>query len=242
LFTGLIDRVDALDRLAEPPLTTAVAVARLKRYLPDPVRRIDLDDLVSEAVSTAADKAAAYPTHLNSLDGQALDARYAATLADVTLVLHLLIEGVYHDQDRDHTDLWVKSIHQLMLARRRNLGAYQEALDTARHYPALLALCAAGVTSLVADRDDVLLRLLTEPTWRDPLNRDLLPAAVALRDYTVASADIVNAFPRWSGQRWLYPQAICCARLHRADRSVQRNARRCERGAKARGLTSIETR
>ena len=36
LFTGLVDRIDALDRLAEPPLTTAVAVARLKRYLPEP--------------------------------------------------------------------------------------------------------------------------------------------------------------------------------------------------------------
>jgi SIR2-like domain len=213
LFTGLLDRVDALDRIAEPPLTTAVAVARLKRYLPDPVRRIDLDDLMNEAVTTVADKAAAYPTHLNNLDGQALDDRYAAMLSDVTLVLHLLIEGIYHDQDRDHTGLWVKSIHRLMLARGLIRDAYKEALDGARHYPALLALRAAGVASLVADRDDVLFRLLTEPTWRDPLNRDLLPAVLALRDYTVASADVVNTFPRWSGQRWLYPPS----HLLRAD-------------------------
>ena len=213
LFTGLVDRVDALDRLAEPPLTTAISVARLKRYLPDPIRRIDLGDLVSEAVSTAADKAVAYPTNVNTLDGQALEDLYAAMLADVTLALRLLIEGVYHDQDRDHTGLWVKSIHQLMLARKLITGAHQQALDTARHYPALLALRAAGVASLVADRDDVLLGLLTEPTWRDPLSRDRLPAVIALRDYTVASADVVNAFPRWSGQRWLYPPS----HLLRAD-------------------------
>ncbi len=213
LFTALVDRVDALDRLAEPPLTTAVAVARLKRYLPDPVRRIDLDDLVSDAISAAAGKAAAHPTHLSSLDGQALDDRYAAMLSDVTPVLHLLIEGVYHDQVRDHTDLWVKSIHRLMLSRGRITGGYQDALDTARHYPALLALRAAGIASLVVGRDDVLFRLLTEPTWRDPLYRDLLPAVDTLRDYTVASADVVNAFPRWSGQRWLYPPS----HLLRAD-------------------------
>ena len=73
LFTGLVDRIDALDRLAEPPLTTAVAVARLKRYLPDPVRRIDLDDLVTGAVSAVVGKAAAYPTSQNNLTGQALD-------------------------------------------------------------------------------------------------------------------------------------------------------------------------
>jgi hypothetical protein len=213
LFTGLVDRIDALDRLAQPPLTRAVAVARLKRYLPDPVRRIDLDDLVSDAISAAADKAAAYPTHLDNLDGQALDDRYAAMLADVTLVLHLLIEGIYHDQNRDHTGLWAKSLHRLMLARKPNLGVIQEALDTARRYPALLALRAAGVASLVVGRDDVLFQLLTEPTWRDPLTRDLLPAAVALREYTVASAEVVNAFPRWSGQRWLYPPS----HLLRAD-------------------------
>jgi hypothetical protein len=214
LFTGLADRMDALDRLAEPPLTTAVAVARLKRYLPDPVRRIDLDDLVSDAVSTAVGKAAAYPTHLSNLDGQALDDRYAAMLSDVTPVLHLLIEGVYHDQDRDHTSLWVKSIHRLMLARSLNVGqSIQDALDKARHYPALLALRAAGIASLVTGCDDVLFRLLTEPAWRDPMTRELLPAALALRDYTVAGKDVVNKFPRWSGQGWLYPPS----HLLRAD-------------------------
>lgn len=213
LFTGLVDRVEALDRLAEPPLTTAVAIARLKRYLPDPVRRIDLNDLVSEAVSTAADRAAAYPTHISNLDGTALDDRYAALLSDVTLVLHLLVQGVYHDQDRDHTGLWVKSLHQLMLSRKLITTAYQEYLDKARHYPSLLALRTAGIASLVAGRDDVLFRLLTEPTWRDPLNRERLQAVVALREYTVASADAVNAFPRWSGQRWLYP----ASHLLRAD-------------------------
>jgi hypothetical protein len=66
---------------------------------------------------------------------------------------------------------------------------------------------------MVADCDDVLFRLLTEPTWRDPLNRDQLPAVTALRDYTVAAADAVNAFPRWSGQRWQYPPS----HLLRAD-------------------------
>ena len=210
LFTGLVARVDALDRLAEPPLTTALAVARLKRYLLDPVRRIDLDNLVSGVVTTAASKAAAYPTHLGNLDGQALDDRYAAMLSDVTPVLDLVIEGVRHDQDRDHTGLWIRSVHRLMLARTLILGAHQAALDTARHYPALLTLRAAGITSLVADRNDVLFRLLTEPTWRDPMTRKQMPAVLALRDYTVASADVVNTFPRWvghgltPGQTWLY--------------------------------------
>ena len=90
--------------------------------------------------------------------------------------LHLLAVGVYHDQDRDHTSLWVKSIGRLMLARSLIMGAHQAALDTARRYPALLALRAAGIASLVAGRDDILFRLLTEPVWRDPMTRESLPA------------------------------------------------------------------
>lgn len=219
LFTGLLDRVDALDRLAEPPLTTAVAVARLKRYLPDPARRIDLDDLVSDAVTTAAGKAASYPTHLGNLDGQALDDRYATMLADITPVLHLLVQGVYHDQDRAHTGLWVKAIHRLLLVRTQITDSYQELLDAARHYPVLLALRAACVASLVTGRDDVLLRLLTEPSWRDPFTRERQPAVLAARDYEVASPHAVNQFPRWSGQGlqpgqgWMYPPS----HLLRAD-------------------------
>jgi hypothetical protein len=212
LFTGRVDRVEALDRLAEPPITSAVAVARMKKYLPDPVRRIDLDDLVSGAVSTAVDKAVGYPARLVNLDGQALNDRYAAMLSHVTPVLHLLIEGVYYDHDRDHVGLWVKSIHRLMLARSLVLGqSVQDVLDKARHYPALLALRAAGISSVVTGRDDVLFRLLTEPTWRDPMTREQLVAALALHDYTVAEPDVVNRFPRWSGQggkpgqKWLYP-------------------------------------
>jgi hypothetical protein len=46
LFKELLSDVEALEKLAEPPLTTAMAVARLKRALPDPIRRIELRDLI----------------------------------------------------------------------------------------------------------------------------------------------------------------------------------------------------
>jgi hypothetical protein len=40
LFAGLADDLDTLDRLSEPPMSLAMAVAKLKKFLPDPVRRI----------------------------------------------------------------------------------------------------------------------------------------------------------------------------------------------------------
>jgi NAD-dependent SIR2 family protein deacetylase len=61
LFIGVLERVEALDRLAEPPLTTAIAVSRLKRYLPDPLRRIDLHDLVMDTVERVVDQITSRP-------------------------------------------------------------------------------------------------------------------------------------------------------------------------------------
>jgi len=50
-FTDLSSKVTALsDALEQRPLSTALAVAELKRYLPDPVHRIKLHDLVMDEV------------------------------------------------------------------------------------------------------------------------------------------------------------------------------------------------
>ena len=210
LFTGLLERVDALARLAEPPLTTAMAINRLKRYLPDPVRRIDLHDLVVEVTDRAADKIRSQPVHRDDFSSSALQDVLAQHLADVDPVLRLLTTGVYYDRGRAHTDLWVEVIQRLLLARRSVVsgGPYQPALDTARHYPALLALRAAGLVSVHLDRDDVLLNLLREPTWRDPLrNRQTEPAVMALHDYHVIQGEAINQFPRWNSTRWQYPNS-----------------------------------
>lgn len=183
-----------------------MAVTRLKRYLPDPTRRLDLHDLVSEVVDSTAEAAASEPTHHQGLDGQTLDEVFSRLLAVAEPVLQLLSTGVLHDRDRQHTDLWVDSIQRLLRARERITGSFQETLDRARHYPALLAMRAAGIVALHAGRDDVLLRLLTEPTWRDRYDaRSRRPAVHALHDYDVLGSDVVNAMPRWGGQRWLYP-------------------------------------
>lgn len=214
LFGGLLASVDALDRLAEPPMTTAMAVARLKRYLPDPVRRIDLHDLVTDRVDAVADQTAKQPVHRPSLDHQGIQDVLAERLADVTPVLHLLATGVAHDRHREHTDLWVAGIQRLVQVRSTTSGPFQPSLDEARHYPALLALRAAGVVAVHAGFDDVLLRLLTEPVYRDRnANNASIPAVHALHDLKVLDPDVVNGLPRWGGQRWLYPQS----HLVRAD-------------------------
>lgn len=216
LFSGLLERVDALERLAEPPLTTALAVARLKRYLPDPVRRIDLYDLVMDvAERTATVPRATSSSPMQGSDvGQRLQDLYATYLQATEPLLALLSVGVFHDRTRTHADLWADVVQRLLQARTMPTGTFVEVLERARHYPALLALRAVGTLAAHVGRDDVLLRLLTEPSWREPFGRqDRSPAYEVLNEYRVAPGDSVNSMPRWNGQRWLYPPS----HLLRAD-------------------------
>jgi SIR2-like domain len=173
-FTDLLARLQALERLSEAPLTTAMSVARLKQTIANPIRRVDVHDLVIDAADALTERIAAQPVHRQELSYDQLDDVIGQLKEDAMPLLHLLTTGVRHDRDRLHVDLWVECIQRLMQARARFDGAFQEVLEQLRHYPALLALRAAGVTSVWADRDDVLLRLLTRPTWRDPY-RDKTP-------------------------------------------------------------------
>jgi hypothetical protein len=214
LFRRLVDSIDALDRLSEAPLTTALAVARLKRFLPDPLRRIDLHDLVMDKVAQAADHASRQTVHAGAVTGEFMETILGQGLADLTPVLHLLTTGVAFDRDGTETDLWVSAIRRLMQARGPITTVFIEMLDYARHYPALLALRATGLAALHAGRDDVLLRLLLEPKYRDRQNtREPIPAVQALHEHRVLDDNAVRAMPRWGHQRPLYP----ASHLLRAD-------------------------
>ena len=206
LFTGLVSRIGALERLAEPPVTTAIAVARLKRYVADPVRRVDVHDLVIGATDEAFNRIAAQPVYHPECGPAVVDEALAQMAAAVTPVLYLLVSGVRHDREGAHVDLWVECLQRLMQARRPFEGGFNEYLDKARHYPALMALRLAGVASMLAGRDEVLLRLLTEPSWRDRYaNNARIPAGQALHEGRVFGYGGLVALPRWNGQRPYYP-------------------------------------
>ncbi len=208
LFTGLVARIDALDRLTEPPLTTAMALARLKRYLPDPVRRIDLHDLVMDRAGGVADLAAAQTLSIPGLGLERIQEILTDRLNDTEPLIRLLTTGVGHDRAGDHADLWVAALQRLLQARTEPTGSYMDHLDTARHYPALLALRGMGAVAVHTGNEKLLLRLFTEPRYRNWLRTDVrLPAVHALHDWMVLEPNVVNGLPRWNGRQWqrLYP-------------------------------------
>lgn len=209
LFTDLRASVEALDRLAEPPLTTAMAVSRLKRYLPDPVRRIDLHDLVMGAVDRAVESVREQPLHIKGLDAAGFEQVQAGHLRAVTPLLQLLATGVWHDQAGEHDGLWQEVLQRLIDTRSvRGDGALNQYLMHAQHYPALLALQTIGVVTVHRGHDGLLIRLLTEVSGRDSFG-NLEPVRVAqmLHMNRVLDANAVNGMPRWSGQQWRYPQS-----------------------------------
>jgi hypothetical protein len=208
LFQTLLEHTDSLDRLSEPPLTTALAVARLKRYLPDPLRRIDLHDLVFdrvEALRTVTDEIGSQLVPNGTEVEEAVDRMVAAA----TPLLTMLINGVFYDDDT-HNDIWVQALQRLLSFRATPNGTFYPATAALQHLPAQLALFAMSAISVGSDRDALMLRLTREPTWRNPLqNNEPQAAAEALHVNAVLGHDTVNSFTRWgeSGGRWIFPQS-----------------------------------
>jgi hypothetical protein len=148
LFTELEASLVALERLAEPPLTTAIALARLKRYLPDHLRHIDLHDLVMQRldpIRDAVEAAGAAPRASNEEYAGLLDRYLEASRP----LLALLVVGVYHDVGVEHARLWGAVFDRLLALRRPPDGAFNAFVWKAQHYPALLAFYAMGAASIL---------------------------------------------------------------------------------------------
>lgn len=202
MFSELSSALESLDRLAEAPLTTAMAVARLKRHLPDPVRRIDLHDLVMEATDKVVEGVKDQPLSIDTLDGAALQGVLAAHRERTRQLCALLVAGVWHDLKGDHDRLWMDVLERLLDAGTTSrVGvSIQQVLAQARLYSALLVHTAVGVAATRRGRDALLIKLATEVMGTVEMGmRIRFPACQVIHPYRVLDKDWVNALPRWNG-------------------------------------------
>ncbi|ORB84460.1 hypothetical protein B1987_12370 [Mycobacterium kansasii] len=210
LFGDLLSSIEALESLTEPALTTAMAVARLKRCLHDPTRKIELHDLVVLYVDKVSDSAKSQPTHMAQPDGQALQDIFDGYRSATSPLLHLLVTGVWHDSDGVHDRLWLDVLERLTTMRTPIDNAYHDYLDRARLYPALLAATAIGVTAVARGRESLAFRLLNEVAVRDwTRGREPLPLAQALHVNHILNKAIIDSFPRWGENfpGWIFPES-----------------------------------
>ncbi|WP_166983822.1 SIR2 family protein [Paramicrobacterium fandaimingii] len=207
-FSELAGDIDALDRLSAPPLSAALALARLKRYLADPVRRIDLHDLVMRQVDAVVEHIAASPINSDGpLQWQDLQDTYEGYFSSIEQLAPLLEAGVWHDPEGAHDQLWVDVLQRLVDAGTAVPSqGWNDALYPARLLPAFAALAICGMTAMRRDREGLLIRLATEVEGRPrPGEEHVFPAAHLLHYLRLTSDDWVNALPRWEGTRWTYP-------------------------------------
>jgi len=235
LFGGLVRRLEALDRLADPPISRAMAVARLKRALPDPVRRIELYDLLDREVTGVVERVQdtqRYPlVPPPGATNQVLDDRISDLRSDVDTLLYLLTHGVFHDADGTHDALWVRVVQRLMAARTLMTGPQNQYLEALRHYPAVLALCTAGVAAVVAGRDITAVHLLRRPLWRSHSGiQDEQAAVKALRPYRVVDDNMIKGLPRWgeNGNFYFAPSHLLRLDIREPLRQIEPDDKRFE--------------
>ncbi|MGW7723867.1 SIR2 family protein [Streptomyces canus] len=211
LFTDLVRRVEALDRLTVAPITRDVAVVQLKRALPDPLRRIELFDLVDQAVSQIVGRCTPEhrPVHATSDTwADTFGANVHGYRADSDTLLHLLANGVFHD-DGTHDNLWRRALDRLLRLRDTSPSTFNEQLEKLRHLPAPLATWTIGVAAVLDRREELLATILYHPEWALPNSGHArLGPAWCLNPNRVLIADGMHDMHRSANRgRLLYPQS-----------------------------------
>jgi len=203
-----VESVEALDKMSAPPLTTAMAVARLKRYLPDPVRRIDLHDLVMSAVDEVVEFISGEPVNEpeGGLTWQYLDELYEAQFESMEQLAQLLISGVWHD-DGSHDRLWFDVVQRLVRVGSSFPSSFNSAVFSARSIPVLIAMAVISITATRRNREGLLIALGTEVEGQgnSGSNETLAAAQVAHYVRIFENEEVVHALPSSGANRWSYP-------------------------------------
>ena len=157
-FEALGQTVTALADLADrQPGDTAAAVARLKRYLPDPTHRIRLSDLVTTETEHLIGHVANLP--VAGVDVAAIYEQRMRTYEEASARLAtLLAVGARFSDTAQHDQFWTETVDRL--ANRPLTGSGKMHLINMQQYPTLLAMYAVALGSAAANRVEPIARLL----------------------------------------------------------------------------------
>ena len=159
-FSTLREQVEAIDEFSKPhPLSAEVAVASLKRYLPERRHRVRFSDLVDRAVDdvltkTRGDAFAVEDRDVTTTSLTARLERYDAACS--TLVAMASVGGTWAEPE--HYSTWSDALRKLGVAFPRN--GMKVWIDLTR-YPASCLFYALGVTAVHTDRLPFVARLFT---------------------------------------------------------------------------------
>jgi hypothetical protein len=156
-FDTLAEKVRSLAELDSPhPLNTKIAVATLKRYLPDPTAKIRLHDLIHETTETLYSTLHASTFKKESETVQTLLNRY---YSQTEPLLALIITGCYWGGDATYSR-WIHVLRRISGA----LAPLHSHDKTDHHlFPSLLLVYGAGLAALASGNHALLAAVLTVP-------------------------------------------------------------------------------
>ena len=187
-FEALGQTVTALAELADrQPGDTAAAVARLKRYLPDPTHRIRLSDLITAETEHLIGQVADLPVDAD--DVAAIYEQRMRTYEEASARLTtLLAVGARFSDTAQHDQLWTETVDRL--ANRPLADSGSVPMIKMQQYPTLLAMYAVALGSAAANRVEAVARLLSTITAQAQNYRTRLVAAV--NAWEVFSLDVLE--------------------------------------------------
>lgn len=195
---GVEATVDALaDAAGQGFADASMAVAQLKRFLPEEPHRIRLHSLVTGEAQAAIGEFAGIETRERMGDpefgtGQRMQAYEdaAATL------LRLLVVGARFSNRQDHYDLWAECVDRLA-NRNMPLSVGDGDAISMQLYPAMLAVYALALGSAAAGRVEPIAHALAQVAInRPPPHRNIYGPLPAV--FSVESIDN-SYFPRYTG-------------------------------------------
>jgi hypothetical protein len=182
------------------PLTAAVAVESVKRYLPSPHDRIRLHDLVDDEVKRTVERTVSIislaPSGQLRSDALTLLPKLEAASE---VVMAMLSVGCYWGE-ASQSQTWTSAIERLGYAAAPSTGQsrtiYPE-WEKLYKYPAQLAFYSAGLAALARGPagEDTFLDILLLPQFRNDSRRDLVPAVYALNLSECVDFDLARMLP-----------------------------------------------
>jgi len=164
-FTELMEKVESLREL-EPyhSVSTAVAVATVKRYLVEPRHQIRLHDLIHEETEKVYQELLSerFDPHIDKVTEEVFQQRLYEYEVLVERLVKMLAALSYHDKG-ENSRLLTRCIERLTQVPRQD-GTI---LVKLQYYPALLLTYAAGIIAIAAKRFYNLAAILKEPKYRD---------------------------------------------------------------------------
>lgn len=152
-FEAVASKVFALRELQErQPSTTDIAVAEVKRYLPDPEHRVRLNDLIMGEVERVIDATspACMPLDMPLVDPPRYMERLHALEAEVAQLAPMMATLAFYADESRHDELIVRALERLTTRTIEQSG--KTWLIHAQRYPALIVLYATGLAALANRR------------------------------------------------------------------------------------------